>query len=66
MFSVQFFQPFFCNILTVYELSGPENPKERIENDIEFREKLIRLEIALNEEGFGPSGLHLQAIARKR
>ena len=40
-----------------------ENLKERIENDIEFREKLIRLEIALNEEGFGPSGLHLQAIA---
>ncbi len=43
-----------------------ENLKERIENDIEFREKLIRFEIALNEEGFGPSGLHLQAIARKR
>lgn len=39
---------------------------KKIEEDAEFREKIIKFEIALNEEGFGPVGIHLQAIARKR
>ncbi len=43
-----------------------ENLDKKVENDAEFREKLLQFEIALNEEGFGPTGMHLQAIARKR
>lgn len=40
--------------------------EKKVESDAEFREKFIKYEIALNEEGFGPVGIHLQAIAQKR
>lgn len=43
-----------------------EDMVERIENDAEFRRMILKYEIILNEEGFGPVGNHLQAIARKR
>ncbi|MBU6998051.1 MAG: class I SAM-dependent methyltransferase [Theionarchaea archaeon] len=43
-----------------------EDLGERLETDAEFRKKILTYEIALNEEGFGPVGNHLQAIAQKR
>ena len=43
-----------------------EKLPKKVGDDLEFRENLIKYEIALNEEGFGPVGLHLHAIARKR
>jgi hypothetical protein len=39
---------------------------EKIETDAEFRKMILKYEFALNEEGFGSVGNHLQAIARKR
>lgn len=40
--------------------------EKKLDEDAAYREKLLRFEIAMNEEGFGPLGVHLQAIARKR
>jgi ubiquinone/menaquinone biosynthesis C-methylase UbiE len=53
-------------ILWDFTASYMEDLKNKIENDIEFRNKIIEFEIALNKEGFGPAGGHLQVIARKR
>ncbi len=39
---------------------------EKITNDASFRKMILKYELILNEEGFGPVGNHLQAIARKR
>lgn len=52
----------------LWRLMAPyvETLEKKIREDIEFRDKIIKYEIALNEEGFGPLGIHLQAIARKR
>lgn len=47
----------------------PDRVKEmirKIEDDVEFRNIVMEYEYALNKEGFGPTGGHLQAIARKR
>ncbi len=41
-----------------------EDLEKKVEN-AEYREKLLKYEIALNEEGFGPLGIHLHVIARK-
>lgn len=43
-----------------------EDIVEKITNDADFRKMIIKYELILNEEGFGPVGNHLQAIARKR
>ncbi|MGD2250440.1 MAG: methyltransferase domain-containing protein [Candidatus Methanofastidiosia archaeon] len=43
-----------------------EDMFEKIQTDAKYRKKILKYEIALNEEGFGPVGNHLQAIARKR
>lgn len=43
-----------------------DNMMEKIETDAEFRKMILKYEFALNEEGFGSVGNHLQAIARKR
>lgn len=53
-------------ILWAFMAPYVKNLEEKVRNDTEFREKLIRYEIALNEEEFDPTGVHLQAIARKR
>ncbi|MBU7018723.1 MAG: class I SAM-dependent methyltransferase [Theionarchaea archaeon] len=43
-----------------------EDINEKVMNDPEFRRMILKYELILNEEGFGPVGNHLQAIAQKR